>query len=558
MNLIWASILIPVVTAAVIAVANARAARSLAALGSLASLGALAAFAWQFPAWATGAVFPEPCGCAWLASINATLGVGFDSVSLLLALLEAFLIPICVIGSWTAISERQREYYGWFMLLHASILLAFAARDVLLFYVGYEFTLVPLLFIIAIWGGPERRQAAHKLFLYTFLGSLFFLGSILFVGWQHHASTGLWSWDMGTLSTFASARLPANTQFWLFAALLAGFAVKVPLFPVHTWLPLAHNQAPTAGSVILAGTLLKLGTYGIFRLALPMAPEGGAALAVLASILCTVAVVYAALICWVQTDAKKLVAYSSVSHLGICMLGLFALNPIGAQGSVLYMINHGLSTGALFLLIGMAYERYHVKDMDQIGGLAKRMPVWAFFMVFFTMSSIGLPGLNGFVGEYLCLFGTYIATGDASTGYPGLLGPGFALVAGTGLILGAMYMLLLVGRYVFGPLREPKDDGHGKHDGSHGHDSHGAGHGHDDGRGDLTGREVGLLVPLALVCLFIGVYPKPMLQAIGPVVGRTLAPYPAAVERTLKSQPQAAEAAKAEPKQAEPKEDDRG
>jgi NADH-quinone oxidoreductase subunit M len=315
-------------------------------------------------------------------------------------------------------------------------------------------------------------------------------------------------------------------------------------------LPLAHNQAPTAGSVILAGTLLKLGTYGIFRLALPMAPEGGAALAVLASVLCTVAVVYAALICWVQTDAKKLVAYSSVSHLGICMLGLFALNPVGAQGSVLYMINHGLSTGALFLLIGMAYERYHVKDMDQIGGLAKRMPVWAFFMVFFTMSSIGLPGLNGFVGEYLCLFGAYIATGDASTGYPGLLGPGFALVAGTGLILGAMYMLLLVGRYVFGPLREPKDDAHAKHghDGAHAHDS-----GHDGGHGDLTGREVGLLVPLALVCLFIGVYPKPMLQAIGPVVERTLAPYPAAVERTLKAQPQAAEAV-----QADSKEDDRG
>jgi NADH-quinone oxidoreductase subunit M len=189
MNLIWASILIPVATAAIIAVANARAARSLAAFGSLVSLGALVTFAWRFPAWSTGAVFPEPCGCVWLESINATLGVGFDSVSLMLALLEAFLIPICVIGSWTAIAERQREYYGWFMLLHASILLAFAARDVLLFYVGYEFTLVPLLFLIAIWGGPERRQAAHKLFLYTFLGSLFFLGSILFVGWQHHWPT---------------------------------------------------------------------------------------------------------------------------------------------------------------------------------------------------------------------------------------------------------------------------------------------------------------------------------------------------------------------------------
>ncbi len=546
MELIWASILIPLVAAGLIAISNARAARGLAAAGSMASLIALGLFAWQFKAWSTGAVSPEPSGAAWLGSINATLGVGFDSVSLLLALLEAFLIPICVIGSWNAITERQREYYAWFMMLHASILVAFAARDVLLFYFGYEFTLVPLLFIIAIWGGPDRKVAATKLFLYTFLGSLFFLGSILFVGWQHHAATGLWSWDMGVLASFASSRLPADTQYWLFAALLTGFAVKIPLFPVHTWLPLAHNQAPTAGSVILAGTLLKLGTYGVFRLALPMAPIGGAALAVTASVLCTIAVVYAALICWVQTDAKRLVAYSSVSHLGICMLGMFALNPIGAQGSVLYMINHGLSTGALFLCIGMAYERYHEKDMDRIGGLAKRMPVWAFFMVFFTMSSIGLPGLNGFVGEFLSLFGVFTATAHSSTGYPGLLGPTYGLIAGTGLILGAMYMLLLLGRYVFGPLREPRTEG-GDHAGSsdrHVHASH-----HAAVR-DLSVREVGLLVPIALVCLAIGLYPKPVLDAIGPVVEQTLAPYPRIVEEQLN--------APAAPAVARAEEDDRG
>jgi NADH-quinone oxidoreductase subunit M len=287
---------------------------------------------------------------------------------------------------------------------------------------------------------------------------------------------------------------------------------------VHTWLPLAHDQAPTAGSVILAGTLLKLGTYGVYRIALPTAPVGGVELNQFIAVLCIIGIIHAALICWVQNDAKKLIAYSSVSHLGFCMLGLFSLNSIGATGSVMYMINHGLSTGALFLCIGMIYERYHTKDMEQLGGLAKRMPVWSFFMVFFTMASLGLPGLNGFIGEFLCLMGCFTAEPDSVAGFPGVLGPWYAVFAGLGLVLAAMYLLIMLGKLVWGPLKEP-----------HGH-AHGSGHGGDHHAGelpaDLNAREIGILVPLAVVCLAIGFYPKPMLEAIAPSVEGVLKPYP--------------------------------
>jgi NADH-quinone oxidoreductase subunit M len=292
---------------------------------------------------------------------------------------------------------------------------------------------------------------------------------------------------------------------------------------VHTWLPLAHDQAPTGGSVILAGSMLKLGSSGVYRFAMPMAPAGGVELMVLMGILCLVAIVYASLICWVQQDAKKLVAYSSVAHLGLSMLGLFSLNPLGAEGSVFYWVNHGLSTGALFLCIGMFYERYHTKDMERLGGLARAMPVWACFMVFFVMASAGLPGLNGFVGEILCIGGTFIAEHDAQSGYPGVLGPSFAVVAGTGMILAAMYLLILLGKIVWGPLREPHDT----HDEATGHPVES----HTKLPRDLNGREIGILVPLAVACLALGLYPKPMLEAIAPCVEKTLAAYPAQVER---------------------------
>ncbi|MSR17880.1 MAG: NADH-quinone oxidoreductase subunit M [Phycisphaerales bacterium] len=517
--LIWTSLLAPLAAAVAIAFAPKYAAKWIALVGTLASAAVTIVLALEFPDWISGKFWPSEPGPIWMEELGISLSVGYDSVSLLLALLTVFLMPLCILGSFSAINERVREYYGYFMLLHASMLLAFAAKDAILFYVGYEFTLVPMLLLIAIWGGAERRPAAIKFFLYTFFASLFMLAAILYVAWERRVEFGAWSFDIDLLISFSSSRLPQSIQFWVFAALIAGFAVKIPLFPVHTWLPLAHDQAPTAGSVILAGTLLKLGTYGAYRLAIPLVPAGGVELINVCAVLCIIAILYAALICWVQHDAKKLVAYSSVSHLGVCMLGLFALNPIGAEGAVFMMISHGLSTGAIFLCIGMVYERYHTKDMDLLGGLSRRMPVWSFFMVFFTLASLGLPGLNGFVGEFLCLMGTFIAEHDAPTGYMGVLGPGYAVVAALGLIFAAMYLLIMLGKLVWGPLREPP----------HGHG------GHSDGRSalptDLNLREIITLAPIAIVCLWMGLQPKPILEAVSPSVERVLADYPALVER---------------------------
>jgi NADH-quinone oxidoreductase subunit M len=298
-------------------------------------------------------------------------------------------------------------------------------------------------------------------------------------------------------------------------ALLAGFAVKIPVFPVHTWLPLAHTEAPTAGSVILAGVLLKLGTFGVYRFVLPMVPEALVAYAPAIAVLAIIGILYAALICWVQDDVKKLVAYSSVSHLGFCVLGLISLNPIGLEGAVLYMINHGLSTGALFFLIGMMYERYHTRDMNSIGGLAKKMPVWSFFMVFFVLASVGLPGLNGFVSEFMCLIGTFVASGNDSQ-WPGVLGPEYAAIAAIGMVLAAMYLLIMVGKVVFGKLKEP----------DHGPDLTVL-------PADLSPREIGVLVPLAALCIWIGVQPTVLTDAMSGSVEEVLSPYPKIVQKEL-------------------------
>ncbi len=519
MLLIWTSILFPILAAFAVAIGPTKSAKWTAFAGTLVSLGALTLFAWNFPAWHNAEHFPNTTGPSWIPQAGITFSVGFDTVSLLLALLSAFLMPLCIAGSFSSITERTKEYYGWFLVLGSSIILAFAARDAILFYIGYEFTLVPMTLIIAIYGGTERRVAAIKMFLYTFLGSMFMLATLLYIGWEHRLAVGAWDFDIDTL-TKTTIRLPSSTQYWIFAALMVGFAVKVPLFPLHTWLPLAHDQAPTAGSVILASAMLKLGTYGNYRFALPMAPAGGAELMSVVAVLAIIAIIYASLICWVQTDAKKLVAYSSVAHLGLCMLGLFALNPVGAEGAVFYMVNHGLSTGALFLCIGMFYERYHTKDTDVVGGLAKRMPIWASFMVLFTMASIGLPGLNGFIGEVLCLGGTFISEHDGQSGYPGVLGPWYAIVAGLGLIFAAMYLLILLGKLVWGPLREPHDD---------------AAHASSAVRlsPDINFREIAILTPLAIACIWLGLQPKPMLDAIAPCAERMLANYPKEVERLM-------------------------
>lgn len=513
-------ILGPLAAAAAIALAPSRLAKWIATFGSLGIFAISLAAAWIFPHWTDGNVAPTDAGLSIMPSLGITLSLGTDSVGLMLVLLTTFLMPIAMIGSFTAVKERVKEYYAWFMVLEAAMLGVFLARDAIVFYTAYEFTLVPMYFLIAIYGGAERRAASVKFFLYTFFGSMLTLAGVIYIAAQQALATGTWSFDLQVLANHCSQEMSATQQYWVFILLMAGFAVKVPFFPVHTWLPLAHDQAPTAGSVILAGTLLKLGTYGVYRIALPSAPVGGVELDQFIAVLCIIGIVNTALICWVQHDAKKLIAYSSVSHLGFCMLGLFSLNSLGTTGSVMYMINHGLSTGALFLCIGMIYERYHTKDMDQLGGLFKKMPVWSFFMVFFTLASLGLPGLNGFIGEFLCLMGCFTAEPGAASGYPGLLGPWWAVVAGLGLILAAMYLLIMVGKLVWGPLREP-------HDHSHGH-----GHGHGEGTlpADLNAREIGILVPLAVVCLAIGFYPKPMLEAISPSADKVLAQYPKLVE----------------------------
>jgi len=515
MNMAHLLLLLPVLGTVAIAAAPERSSKWIAfGTSSLVFLLSVI-WAFQFPEWHTGRFWPEEAGAGVISRFGITLELGVDSVSLMLVLLTTFLTPLAILGSFSGITSREREFYGWFLILLAAMQLAFMSRDAILFYVGYEFTLAPMFFLISIWGGPERRAAGIKFFLFTFLGSVITLAAIAYVAVKAYGATGVWSFRISDLVNFcnnAEFGLDASQQFWVFAALMAGFAVKTPFFPVHTWLPLAHDQAPTAGSVILAGTLLKLGTYGAYRIAIPMAPDGGVALANFFAILCVMAIINMALVCWVQRDVKKLIAYSSVSHMGFAMLGLFSFNPIGVEGSVMYMVNHGLSTGALFLCIGMIYERYHTKDMEEIGGLAKRMPVWAVFMVFFTLSSVGLPGLNGFVGEFLCLFGAYTAAHDAATGYPGVLGPWYALIAAVGLIIGAMYLLIMLGKVVWGPLREPHA------------------HGHEPVR-DVNFREIAILTPLAVVCLWIGLQPSPMLKAIMPSAKIVIAGYPAAVER---------------------------
>jgi NADH-quinone oxidoreductase subunit M len=437
------------------------------------------------------------------------------------------------------VTTRLKTYYAWLLVLQAAMLGVFVARDIIFFYVCFEFTLIPMYILISLWGSTNRKKAAIKFFLYTFTGSVLTLAGLVYVAFQHAAAAKGWSFDIETLERAAQLMSPTQ-QAWVMAAMLAGFAVKVPLFPVHTWLPLAHTEAPTAGSVILAGVLLKLGTYGIFRFVLPFTPVAVSDHAPHLATLCIIGILYGGLICWVQTDVKKLVAYSSVAHLGFCMLGMFALNRTGLQGSILYMINHGLSTGALFLCIGMVYERYHTRSLKELGGLASKMPVWATFMVFFTMASVGLPGLNGFVSEFLCLMGAFQASsawgsglwgtlGEAPGATRGLtgLGPWYAAIAGIGMIVAAMYLLYMLGKIVWGPLVVPSGH-HGDHEhGGHGHGGHGHGAQHGQNHAshsvlptDLNKREILTLTPLAILCVVLGVYPKPVMEVLDPPIAR--------------------------------------
>jgi NADH-quinone oxidoreductase subunit M len=404
--------------------------------------------------------------------------------------LTTLLTTCSVLISWEAIKDRASEFYAAVLILETGLIGVFCSFDLVLFYIFFEMTLIPLFFMIAIWGGADRRWAAIKFFLYTLAGSLVTLSGLIYVV-LYVAKQGLVNpTSIPALSAWLVANpLPASLQVTLFLAVSAGFLIKVPVFPFHTWLPLAHVEAPTAGSVMLAGVLLKLGSYGFLRICLPLFPEASLTIGLpVIGLLSVIGIIYGSLCALAQKDIKKLVAYSSVAHLGFCMLGLFALNTEGITGSILQMINHGLSTGALFLIVGMVYERYHTRMMDDLGGLATRLPMIAISMVFISMSSIGLPGLNGFVGEFLSLAGMFKENRL------------YAALGTTGVVLGAWYLLTAVQRVFFGTLHEPH---HGDH---------------DDEVSDMNAREFMAIAPLAVLCLWIGLKPASLIEIIEPDV----------------------------------------
>ncbi|MCA9123073.1 MAG: NADH-quinone oxidoreductase subunit M [Planctomycetaceae bacterium] len=501
-----------------------RAARSFALLVTLATCGLAFVVVAGFPG---GSGVYADTNWAWVGGQGESLldirfSVGLDGLGVWMFGLSALLMVTSVLVSWEAIRERTGLFYGMLLLLEFGCLGVFAARDIMLFYVFFEFTLIPLFFLIGIWGSEDRRYAAIKFFLFTLAGSvLTFLGLIAIVLWDYyHAGTGVLRFSISDL--VASMQVhpiqPVSWQLLIFVALFAGFAIKVPLFPVHTWLPLAHVQAPTAGSVILAGILLKIGTYGFVRFSIPMLPDAAAIAMPWVLWMAVLGIVYGALVALAQTDIKRLIAYSSVSHLGFCMLGLFAFNPLGLQGGTLQMVNHGLSTGGLFAVVGMLYERYHTREISDLGGLAKRVPWLAFFMLLFTFSSIGLPGLNGFVGEVMVLIGMFQR---AWTATPLALQTSLRVVsvlAVSGVVLGAWYMLWLVQRVFFGPLKEP---------------NHHTGPAQDDEHvvQDMCWREFVALAPLAIFIVWIGLQPSLFLSRTEP----TLTQVEAAVEKSLTS-----------------------
>ena len=480
----------------------------------------------------------------WLSNQPGTLvdvrfSVGLDGLGVWMFGLTALLLVTSVLVSWQAIRDRVPLFYSMLLLLEFGCLGVFAARDIILFYVFFEFTLIPLFFLIGIWGSEERRYAAMKFFLFTLAGSvLTFLGLLTLVFWDAQAAPGgalRFSIPVLTQSLQANP-LPPGIGLWIFAALFAGFAIKVPLFPLHTWLPLAHVQAPTAGSVILAGILLKIGTYGFVRFSLAMLPAASAVAMPWVMGLAVAGIIYGALVALAQSDIKRLIAYSSVSHLGFCMLGLFALNPLGIQGGTLQMVSHGLSTGALFALVGMLYERYHTRSIHDLGGLARRMPWLAFFMLLFTFSSIGLPGLNGFVGEFMLLVGAFQrAWTDVPPEWRVTLQTAVVLAV-SGVVLGAWYMLWLFQRVFFGTLREPPLHQSPVPEPARQEPASGGRSSDSSQRhaiGDLCWREVAALAPLAVFVVWIGIQPSFFLKRMEP----TLNPIAIRAARTLEAPP---------------------
>lgn len=438
----------------------------------LLSLGMLS----TYPRGSGGFHFTEHA--VWLPSIGARYVLGIDGISLWLIVLTTLLTWLVILGS-RSITKKLRAYLSCILLLEVGMLGTFAALDGLTFYIFWELMLVPMYFLIGVWGGARRTYAAIKFVLYTALGSLLMLVAIVYLAYLHHLQ---FEYSSFFLADWMNLQLTHQEEYFLFAAFALAFAIKIPLFPLHTWLPDAHVEAPTGGSVILAGVMLKMGLYGLIRFCLPLFPQATVAAQPLFAVLALIGIVYGALVAWVQTDMKKLVAYSSVSHLGFCVLGYATLNLYGMQGAVLQMLNHGISTAALFLVVGVLYDRKHTRLIADYQGLAHKVPLFSAVFLVFTLSSIGLPLTNGFVGEFLILLGT------------SRYNMGFAAIAVSGVVLGAVYMLSLYRRVIFGAFDEKKN-------------------------GDLTDlnlRESMVFVPLLLMVFFVGLYPKPILNDLSP------------------------------------------
>lgn len=420
---------------------------------------------------------------SWYSRFDVKFMTGVDGISIYLVLLTTLLFPLSIWFSWSSVHEKEKQYYLLLSLLYCSVLGVFVSLDLILFYLFFEIGLIPMYFLIGIWGGKNRIYAAIKFFLYTLVGSLMMLVAILYLGNMagQEINSGIFTTDFYKI---AKLTIPADIQTWLFLGFALSFAIKVPLFPLHTWLPDAHVQAPTSGSVILAGVLLKMGTYGLIRFCLPFFPQAAVTFAPYFCALGVVGIIYGAMVAMVQTDIKKLIAYSSVAHMGFIILGIFSMNPDAMSGAVLQMINHGISTGALFLIIGMIYDRRHTREIKDFQGLAKQVPVFTLFFMLATLSSIGLPGLNGFVGEFLVLIGSFQSV---------YVSKAFAVISATGVIIAAIYMLWMFRRVMFGELDKPENKE----------------------LTDLSRQEVLILMPLVILMFVIGFHATPFLQEIG-------------------------------------------